>query len=144
MNSHTFWELPKGSMDLSASNQLRNNYILNFKRKKYLYLYVYDLHVSLPNSLSVMNSHGIIGKKIEKDPTNGYAAWKYMKFWYFCTKQNIQKSNEQMKRLSPIYTKIWQKMTQYDKNVNLEKKNWIRLAKIIKNAHLFIILSLKV
>ena len=47
MNSHTFWELPKGRMNLSASNKLRNKYILNFKRKKYLYMtymFPYQIH----------------------------------------------------------------------------------------------------
>ena len=36
MNSHTFWELLKGTMNLSAWNALKNDYILNFQRKKYL------------------------------------------------------------------------------------------------------------
>ena len=34
MNSRTFWELPKGKMNVSAWNSLKNNYILNFQQKK--------------------------------------------------------------------------------------------------------------
>ena len=37
MNSRTFWELPKGTMNVSAWNSLKNNYILNFQRKKLYY-----------------------------------------------------------------------------------------------------------
>ena len=35
--SVTFWELPKGTMNVSAWNSLKNNYILNFQRKKLYY-----------------------------------------------------------------------------------------------------------
>ena len=37
MNSRTFWELLKGTMNVSAWNSLKNNYILNFQRKKLYY-----------------------------------------------------------------------------------------------------------